>query len=108
MDFVSDGLMDGRRLRCLKIADDFIKEYWRLKSYLLAKPQSGEHSGAAGRKLGIAEIGDGGLGAGIRRQGARWNISLLERTCLSYLLKAMTIRFLPIGLAILCYRARGL
>lgn len=26
MDFVSDGLMDGRRLRCLNIVDDFTKE----------------------------------------------------------------------------------
>ena len=26
MDFVSDGFVDGRRLRCLKIADNFTKE----------------------------------------------------------------------------------
>jgi len=26
MDFVSDGLADGRRLRCLNIVDDFTKE----------------------------------------------------------------------------------
>jgi len=27
MDFVSDGLVDGRRLRCVNIVDDFTKEY---------------------------------------------------------------------------------
>ncbi len=27
MDFVSDGFVDGRRLRCLNIVDDFSKEY---------------------------------------------------------------------------------
>jgi len=26
MNFVSDGLVDGRRLRCLNIVDDFTKE----------------------------------------------------------------------------------
>lgn len=26
MDFVSDGFLDGRRLRCLNIVDDFTKE----------------------------------------------------------------------------------
>jgi putative transposase len=27
MDFVSDGFIDGRRLRCLNFVDDFTKEY---------------------------------------------------------------------------------
>lgn len=27
MDFVSDGFVDGRRLRCLNIVDDFTKKY---------------------------------------------------------------------------------
>ena len=26
MDFVSDGFMDGRRLRCLNVVDDFTRE----------------------------------------------------------------------------------
>ena len=31
MDFVSDGFVDGRRLRCLNIVDDFTRSAWPLK-----------------------------------------------------------------------------
>jgi len=32
MDFVSDGFVDGRRLRCLNIVDDFTKEYLAIEA----------------------------------------------------------------------------
>ena len=35
MDFVSDGLADGRRLRCLNIFDNFTRECWRSRQTLL-------------------------------------------------------------------------
>jgi putative transposase len=31
MDFVSDSLANGRRLKCLTVADDFSHEAWRLR-----------------------------------------------------------------------------
>ena len=72
MDFVSDGLADGRRLRCLTIVDDCTRECLAIE---VDTSITGTRVKAVLERLGrharTAAIDHGGSWTGVRRPGAR-------------------------------------
>ena len=82
MDFVVDGLIGGRRLRCLTIVDDCTRECLAIEVDTSITGASG--AGSTGRHPWLTEIHHRRQWSGVRRPGARQMVLSDRRAPLFY------------------------